>query len=177
MRIFFTILFLFLFCAVFGQKVDDLDKYRMDTLLIEGISVKKVIVFENEALQFFLNYDAFKDSALLFAKAFRRADKSQVGKVARLIKSAKRQLGSGDTAWMKANDYNFIGFHFIEKFVASQIDNRTIAIKLVNGNEPVSKVIRVTGRFIKGPLNAWGGKRYYRLGQNRHFALVTTSQS
>ena len=177
MRRLYTIICLLFFGRLFGQNVEDLDKYRLDTLSLSGISSNKVIIFKNEGLAFLVDYRDFKDSALFFAKEYRQTDKSQASKVATLLKKAKRQLRSRDTAWMDTEYYNLIGFHFVERFIASQIDKGKIAIQDLSIKKELLKIIRVTGNFIRGPLNAWSGRRYYKVGSNVHFALVTTSQS
>jgi hypothetical protein len=160
-----------------GQNLSGLDKYKIDTLFLTGLEAKRVIVFTNGGLRYLISFDSFKQAALKFRKEYWRTDKQQCKKIKPFLEDCKKLLSLNDTAFMRVEDYNYLGFHFVERFITSQIDNQQVLIQASNSGQLITTVIRVTGSYIKGPLHAWAGKRYFLPGQPDWFIEITTSVS
>jgi hypothetical protein len=176
MRLLFIILTLTLTITSQAQKVSDLDKYSIDTVRLTNFNAKKVIVFKHNDATFYLDFAEYKIAVADFKKMYLKGYKRRLDEVNSALKNAKRQFKKTDTAYMTQQDFNNFGVQPMEKFIATQIDKGNCLVHDIN-NSPLTQIIRVTGSFIRGPLNAWAGRRYYLPGQDKYILLVTTSIS
>jgi hypothetical protein len=174
MKIFIPFLSLLLSTSIFGQDLTDLDKYSMDTVNLSSFSSKKTISLTHNNLIFYLGYEEYKFAVNGFTKAYWRRDKNRLQRVISTLKSAKKQLQKSDTAYLTQQDFDNIGIQLMEKFIATQIDNKKCLITDAN-KFLQSFIIRVKGSFNRGVLNAWEGRRYYLPKQEKHFLMITTS--
>lgn len=166
--------FLILLVPIFllGQKVDNLDQYKLDTLKSDFLSARQVIVFKNEGLFFYLDYKNFKDSVTSFRKAYKRTDKKATKQARLLIRIANERIRNSDTVFMDNEHYNLVGFYFVERFITTQIDQGKCLLKN-SARKTIPIIIRIRGSYIRGTLNGWGGSRYYIPGNENHFAEMT----
>lgn len=174
----------------FPLRVDGikLDKFTTDTLHLGQFCAKKVIAYKFQEVTFYVDYNDYIKSLKVFWKRYKEGMK--YGKEAKekgeyvnpeyeprwlvidsIYQTIKKQSKKQDTIYLTQKTFDKVGLRSLMDFDV-QIEKGNCAIYNHN-NILQTTIIRQKGSWYRGPLAAWGGRRYFLLGATNFFYEAT----
>ncbi len=176
------------FClCVHGQSIP-FDKYTTDTIRLKDFTAKKIVAYEIHSVTVYVNYDDYKKELYIFWKRYNEGIK-EISKEKRkgeyinsdykprykvidsVYKLLNKQIKTSDTIYLSQKPFDKVGLRCLMD-LDKQIEKGTCAIT-DNKNNKQYIIIRQKGEWYRGPLNAWGGRRYFLIGQTSYFLEAT----
>jgi hypothetical protein len=185
MRLLFIILTTFFSTIVIGQTRDH---YTVDTIQLPEFHVKKVVAYKLNQVTIYVSYKDFYKEYLPLYKRYKKGAKgiAKERKQGHYInpdyeprfkildttfKYLKTQIKKADTVYLTQSTFDKYQLRELISF-DQHIEKRTCAIT-DNINKRQYIIIRQKGSWYRGPLAAWGGRRYFLPGQTSYFLSGT----
>ena len=188
MRVLLLLLFMSFSLLMSGQSIP-LDQYTIDTIYLKDFTVKKIVSYKFRDVTFFVSYEDYKKELTIYWKRYtesmkRTAKSKQRGEYInpdyepryKLIDSVyqilKKESKSKDTIFLTHQIFDRVGLGSMNNFFPDLIEKSRCTI-INNNNEKQSIIIRQKGSWYRGPLAAWGGRRYFLPGSQQFFISAT----
>ncbi len=175
----------------FPVRVDGikLDKFTVDTLRLDQFKAKKIISYKLKSATFLVDYKDFMKMYTVFWKR-NKVGKNYVRDAKRkgeyfnpnsepmwlvmdsVYKILKSQVKVQDTIFLTHEPFNRVGFGTWNNFFGDLIEKGKCAILNSKGEQQFS-IIKQTGSWYRDMLAAWGGRRYYFIGELIFFIDAT----
>ena len=188
MRVILVILF-WIFCTTLSKsQAIPLDSYTVDTIHLGEFTAKKIVAYKYNDVTFYVKYEDYKKSFYVFWKRYSDGMKDARKEKLKgeyinpeyeprwllidsvyqlLLKQARTQ----DTIFLYQKMFDKVGLGLFANF-ADLIEKKQCAITNEK-NERQFIIIRQKGSWYKGPLAAWGGRRYFLPGATDFFIAAT----
>ena len=187
MRTFLLILTICFCLNVQGQGVP-FDKYTTDTIKLKDFTVKKIVSYKINSVTVYVNYEDYIKEHYVFWKRYHdgmkeTAKEKRKGEninsdyelrykvIDSIYKLLRKEVKTSDTIYLTQETFDNVGLRCLMD-LDKQIDKGTCAI-VDDKNNRQYIIIRQKGSVYRGPLNAWGGRRYFLLGQPNYFFEAT----
>jgi hypothetical protein len=164
------------------------DSYTSDTIRLPEFNTKKVVAYKLKQVTIYVNYQEFYKEFLPLYKRYKDGMKGTEKEKRRgeyinpeyeprfrILDTTYRLLKTQE----KLKDTIYLTQETFDKYqlreiidLDKHIENGTCAITDNNNNRHYI-VIRQKGSWYRGPLNAWGGRRYFLPGQTQFFLSGT----
>ncbi len=165
-----------------------LDHYTVDTIHLPKFHVKKVVAYKLKQVTIYVAYKDFYTEFLPLYKRYKNGVKNiakerKQGLFINLdyeprfkilhttFKYLNYQIKKADTVYLTQSTYDKYQLRELIS-LDKHIENRTCAIK-DNNNKQQYTIIRQKGSWYRGPLAAWGDRRYFLSGQTSYFLSGT----
>jgi hypothetical protein len=162
-----------------------LDHYTTDTLHLSPFKAKKTILYKLNTVTFAVDYNDFikmysafwkreKEGQKYIAKAKKKGEYYNPNSTPMWIvldsvyKAITLDIKHKDTLFINHAVFSKAGFGTWNNFFPELIERNRCAI-FNNKNEQQFIIIRQKGSWYRGQLEAWGGRRYFILGQSNYF--------
>jgi len=174
----------------FPLRVDGikLDNFTIDTLHLGQFIAKKIIVYKFQSVTFFVDYYDYLKSLKVFWKRYKNGMKGTKKEKARgeyinpeyepkwlvidsIYKTTRKLSKKQDTIYLTQKTFDKVGLRGLMDFDV-QIERGHCAI-YDDKNIKQSTIIRQKGSWYRGPLAAWGGRRYFLQGATTYFYEAT----
>lgn len=165
-----------------------LDKYTVDTIRLPDFQAKKIVAYKLSQVTIYVKYQDFYYEFLPLYKRYNSGMKS-IAKERRkgeyinpdydqrfrildsTYKLLKAQVKLADTVYLTQASYSKYELRELIDF-DKHIENGTCAITDNNNNRHYL-IVRQKGSWYRGPLAAWGGRRYFLPGYAEFFLSGT----
>jgi len=178
-----TLFIAFLFFASYGQeKKTSIEK--IDTITLGDFEQKKVVRYSAGYVKICISAQDYIEGIEVFHNRYKKwsteTKKSErdyefyitnFRVIDSVYKSVKLQIKTKDTVDVSQRIFDRIGLGSLVNFDYF-IDKKECAIYDGNGIRQY-RIIRKHESYYVGPLNAWGGRRYYFLTKNKYFYEAT----
>jgi hypothetical protein len=165
-----------------------LDKFTTDTLHLGQFSAKKIIAYKFQSATIHVDYNDYLKSLKVFWKRYKDSMKRMKKEKARgedidseyelrwlvidsIYQTIRKLTKKQDTIYLTQKTFDKVGLRSLMDFDV-QIENGYCAI-YNNNSIKQTIIIRQKGSWYHGPLNAWGGRRYFLEGAISFFYEAT----
>jgi hypothetical protein len=174
----------------FPLRVDGikLDKFTTDTIHLGQFRAKKIIVYKFQSVTFHVDYKDYLKSLKVFWKRYKDGmkyliDGRKKGEyvnpeyeprwlvIDSIYQTIKKLSKKQDTIYLTQKTFDKGGLRSLMDFDV-QIEKGHCAIYNAN-NIQQTIIIKQKGSWYRGPLAAWGGRRYFLLGETNFFYEAT----
>jgi hypothetical protein len=186
MRLLLVLLTAFTSTLSFGQV--PLDNYTTDTIRLPEFKAKKIVAYKLQQVTIYVNYKDFykeflplynryKDGVKGIEKERRQGHYINPDYEPRFrildttIQQLKAQIKTADTVFLTQTTFDKYQLRELIDF-DKHIENGTCAITDNKGKRHYL-IIRQKGSWYRGPLAAWGGRRYFLPGRTSFFLSGT----
>lgn len=186
MRLLFILLTTFTSTSIFGQV--PLDQYTIDTIQLPVFYAKKIVAYKLSQVTVYVSYKDFYNEFLPRYKRYKDGVKDiekerRKGKYInpdyeprfRILDSTykflKTQVKIADTVYLTQTTFTRYQLRELIDF-DKHIEKGTCAITDNKGKRHYV-IIRHKGYWYRGPLEAWGGRRYFLPGRTEFFLSGT----
>lgn len=183
MRIYFLICTIF-FCRHAIAQVIPFDKYTSDTIKLKTFTAKKIVAYRIGYVTIFMDHKSFLDEYYVFWKRYDDDRKERIkdndmdddfalrfNTIDSAYRLLKTKIKTADIVFLAQDPFDKAGLKCLVRLDV-YIENGTCAVKDEN-NQLQHTVTRHKGSWHRGPLNAWGGRRYFLPGRTIHFYQET----
>ena len=171
-----------------GQSIP-FDKYTTDTLRLSSFKAKKTVLYKMNTVTFAVDYKDFlvmytelwkfyRDGQKFLEKAMKKEGKPAPAGSPRwiVLDSMYKVMTSGikekDTLFIDHAVFDKVGFGTWNDFFPQLMDKNKCAV-FDDQNVQQFMIIRQKGSWYRGPLAAWGGRRYFLVGASTYFIAAT----
>lgn len=174
----------------FPLRVDGikLDKFTTDTLHLGQFSAEKIIAYKFQSVTFYVDYNDYLKSLKVFWTRYKDGMKGTKKEKAKgeyinpeyelrwlvidsIYQSIRKLSKKQDTIYLTQKTFDKVGLRSLMDFDL-QIEKGHCAIYNEN-NIQQTIIIRQKGSWYRGPLAAWGGRRYFLSGATNFFYEAT----
>jgi hypothetical protein len=173
--------FFTMICAGLKAQSIPFDKFSTDTLHLTPFTAKKIVAYTLNSITFYVDYNDYKKDLRVFWKRYNSGMKTKlapnekpnpdynarwltIDSIHTLLKTLVKKQ---DTIWLNQKTFDKVGLRQLCDFT-KLIENNKCSIAN-NKGELQYIIIRKKGEWYRGPLNAWGGRRYFFPGDNNFF--------
>jgi hypothetical protein len=202
MRVLFVILAFCSWLISYGQNNDSLsssgsplrvdgiklDQFITDTLHLGQFTAKKIVAYKFPSVTIYVDYNDYLNSLKFFWKRYNDGMKGAKKEKAQghyinpdygprwllidsIYQAIRRLSKTQDTIYISQNIFDKVGLRALMDFDV-QIENGNCAI-YDDKNIRQTIIIRQKGSWYRGPLAAWGGRRYFLQGAATYFYEAT----
>jgi hypothetical protein len=181
-----VIIFLTLVLLSSATKAQDFDKYSTDTIKLGDFKSKKIVAYKIKYITFYFSLKECKKDFLTYWRRYREGIRqiqeqkkngtykdTEVNRRISAMDSVYRILTNhenSNTVYVNQQLFDWGGLRGFD--IDKQIEKGQCAISDSN-NIRHYLIIRKKGSWYKGPLAAWGGRRYFLPGYDTYFIEAT----
>ena len=175
---------IFLICLTSKSQSIPFDKYVTDTFRLTDFTAKKIVAYEINSVTVYVNYEDYKNELYTFWKNYKKSRKYKSSSnilnhdfenryrvIDSVYKLLVKQIKIVDTIFLTQKSFSSVGLRCLMD-LDRQIENRTCAI-VDSNNVRQFIIIRKKGSWYRGPLESWGGRRYFLVDYKNYFYEAT----